>query len=85
MDRGIFNPVTFNEVTCTGCNHCVEVCLMEILAASPEKGRPPVVVYPDECAYDGACWMQCPQREKGAITVTPPLPMRVSILRGERP
>jgi NAD-dependent dihydropyrimidine dehydrogenase PreA subunit len=82
MNTGIFNPVTFNEATCTGCNRCVEVCLMEILAANPEKGKPPLVTYADECAYDGACWMQCPQREKGAIVITPPLPMRVSILRG---
>lgn len=80
----MFRPVRFNEDACTGCNHCVEVCLMEILAANPEKGKPPLVLYPDECAYDGACWMQCPQREKGAITIVPPLPMRVSILKGAR-
>jgi len=85
MNKGIFNPITFNEKTCTGCNHCVDVCLMEILEANPEKGKPPLVKYPDECAYDGACWMQCPQRGQGAITITPPLPMRVSILRGEQP
>jgi NAD-dependent dihydropyrimidine dehydrogenase PreA subunit len=80
----MFNPITFNEKTCTVCNHCVEVCLMEILAVNPEKGKPPLVKYPDECAYDGACWMQCPQREKGAIKITPPLPMRVSILKGDK-
>jgi len=81
----MFNPIVFNEDVCTGCNICVDVCLMEILAPSPEKGNPPIVRYPDECAYDGACWMQCPQREKGAIKIVPPLPMRVSILRGEKP
>lgn len=81
----MFNPIVFNEDVCTGCNICVDVCLMEILEASPEKGKPPIVKYPDECAYDGACWMQCPQREKGAIKIVPPLPMRVSILRGEKP
>jgi NAD-dependent dihydropyrimidine dehydrogenase PreA subunit len=83
MDNGIFRPVIFNEEACTGCNACVEVCLMEILEANPENGRPPLVKYPDECAYDGACWMQCPQQEKGAIKIVPPLAMRVSILRGE--
>ena len=81
----MFNPISFNEAACTGCNNCVDVCLMEILEANPEKGKPPLVKYPDECAYDGACWMQCPQRGKGAIKITPPLPMRVSILRGEQP
>jgi len=81
----VFNPVIFNEGVCTGCNICVDVCLMEILEANPEKRKPPIVKYPDECAYDGACWMQCPQREKGAIKIVPPLPMRVSILKGKRP
>jgi len=51
----MFNPIVFNEDVCTGCNICVDVCLMEILEASPEKGRSPIVGYPDECAYDGAC------------------------------
>ena len=36
-----------------------------------KKGKPPIVKYPDECAYDGACWMRCPQREKGANKVSP--------------
>ena len=80
----MLTPVVFNEKICSGCNTCVEVCLMEILAANPEKGKPPVIVYPDECAFDGACFMLCPLREKGAIKVVPPLPMRVSILRGEK-
>lgn len=80
----MFNPIVFNEATCDGCNMCVNVCLMEILERNPEKGKPPIVKYPDECAYDGACWMLCPRREKGAIKVVPPLPMRVSILRGEK-
>jgi NAD-dependent dihydropyrimidine dehydrogenase PreA subunit len=54
---------------------------MEILQANGEKGKPPTVAYPDECAYDGACWLRCPERDKGAIKVVPPLPMRVSILK----
>jgi NAD-dependent dihydropyrimidine dehydrogenase PreA subunit len=79
----MFRPIVFNEEFCTGCNKCVDVCLMEILQPNPEKGKPPVVAYPDECAYDGACWMHCPSGDKGAIKVVPPLPMRVSILRGK--
>ncbi len=78
----MFRPVVFNEEVCKGCNNCVDVCLMEILQENPEKGKPPIVTFPDECAYDGACWMHCPHREAGAIKVVPPLPMRVSILRG---
>lgn len=79
----MFNPIVFNEDVCDGCNVCVNVCLMEILERNPEKGKPPLVKYPDECAYDGACWMQCHLADKGAIKVVPPLPMRVSILKGE--
>ena len=79
----MFNPIQFDEAVCDGCNMCVNVCLMEILAANPDKHKPPVVAYPDECAYDGACWLNCHLRDKGAIRVVPPLPLRVSIKRGE--
>jgi NAD-dependent dihydropyrimidine dehydrogenase PreA subunit len=79
----MFNPIVFNEDVCDGCNACVNVCLMEILERNPEKGKPPLVKYPDECAYDGACWMQCHRAAEGAIKIVPPLPMRVSILKGE--
>ncbi len=80
----MFNPISFNKETCTGCNKCVDICLMGILEANPEKGQPPVVRYPDECAYDGACWMQCPVKTKDAIRITPPLPMRVAISKDKR-
>ena len=46
----MFNPIVFNEKACTGCNKCVEVCLMDIMKKNPEKGKPPKVIYPDECA-----------------------------------
>ena len=78
----MFRPVIFNEDVCDGCNLCVEICLLDILVRNPEEGRPPVLQYPDECAYDGACWLRCPHRDEGAIKVVPPLPMKVSILRG---
>ncbi len=79
----MFRPIVFDEKACTGCNRCVDVCLMDIMEKNPKKGKPPKVVHPDECAYDGACWLQCPRRDEGAITIIPPLPMRVSILRGK--
>jgi len=78
----MFNPVVIDEAVCNGCNNCVEVCPMDIFEVNPNKGEPPIVKYPDECAYDGVCWERCPNSDAGAITVTPPLPMRVSILRG---
>ena len=80
----MFKPIVFNEEVCKGCNVCVDVCLMEILTANPEKGKPPEVTYPDECAYDGACFIHCPLQGKGAIKIVPPLPMRVSILKGDK-
>jgi adenylylsulfate reductase subunit B len=78
----MFNPIMINEAICNGCNNCVEVCPMDIFEANPVKGAPPIVRYPDECAYEGVCWERCPNAGEGAITVIPPLPMRVSILRG---
>ena len=34
------NPVIFDEEVCTGCNICVDVCVMDILMPNPEKGKP---------------------------------------------
>jgi NAD-dependent dihydropyrimidine dehydrogenase PreA subunit len=71
------NPVVFDEEACTGCNVCVERCVMDILAANPESGKPPIVLYPDECWYDGICVQDCPHWQKGAITLNHPLSQRV--------
>lgn len=78
-------PVIFDEHACNGCNLCVDVCPMDVLAPNPLKGKPPAVAYPDECWYDGACWLRCPRQALGAITVDIPLPLKVSVLRGKRP
>jgi NAD-dependent dihydropyrimidine dehydrogenase PreA subunit len=78
----MFRPVVINDEVCNGCNLCVEICPMDILEANSVKGRPPLVRYPEECCYDGVCFERCPLGKKGAIKVIPPLPMRVSILRG---
>ncbi len=80
----MFRPIVFNEEVCNGCNVCVDVCPMDILSPNPEKGKPPIVAFPDECWYEGACWIHCPQHEKGAVTILTPLPMRVSVLKGKR-
>lgn len=80
----MFRPIVFNEDVCDGCNLCVEVCPSDILERNSEKGKPPILRYPEECGYDGSCWLRCHLRDEGAIKVVPPLPMRVSILRGKR-
>jgi NAD-dependent dihydropyrimidine dehydrogenase PreA subunit len=71
------NPVIFNEEVCNGCNACVETCVMDILMPNPEQGKPPIILYPDECWYDGVCVSSCPLWKKGAITLNHPLNQRV--------
>jgi NAD-dependent dihydropyrimidine dehydrogenase PreA subunit len=71
------NPIIFDEKACVGCNTCVEMCVMDILIPNPVKGRPPVVLYPEECYYDGLCVKNCPQWKKGAIKLNHPLNQRV--------
>jgi len=41
--------IVIDPELCTGCNECVEVCRTDVLVPSPEKGKPPIVLYPDEC------------------------------------
>lgn len=65
------NPICFAPDVCIGCNRCVQVCQCDILLPSEQKGKPPVVMYPGECYYCGACVMECPR--KGAISLRHPL------------
>ena len=67
-------PVKFNEGVCTGCNHCVEVCQVDVFIPNPEKKKPPIILYPEECWYCGCCVNDCPV--KGAIEFNWPLQQR---------
>jgi NAD-dependent dihydropyrimidine dehydrogenase PreA subunit len=69
------SPLTFDPAVCNGCNRCVEVCQVDILAPNPEKGSQPVVLFPDECWYGGCCVDACPK--PGAIKLNIPLMNRV--------
>ena len=71
------DPVVFDEKVCNGCNSCVQHCVMDILMPNPEKGKPPIILYPDECWYDGVCVTSCPLWLKGAITLNHPMNQRV--------
>jgi NAD-dependent dihydropyrimidine dehydrogenase PreA subunit len=71
------NPIIFNEDVCSGCNTCVEVCVMDIMLPNPEPGKPPILLYPDECYYDGLCVKNCPLWQQGAIKLNHPLNQRV--------
>lgn len=81
------NPVTpckvvvFNEELCTGCNVCVDVCRTDVMVPSPEEGKPPIVLYPDECWFCGCCAADCPVPD--AIAVQYPLNQKVGWKRKE--
>jgi Na+-translocating ferredoxin:NAD+ oxidoreductase RNF subunit RnfB len=76
-------PVEFDEKVCTGCNTCVEICRSDVLMPNPEKGKPPVILYPDECWYGGCCVAMCPLWEQGAIRMKHPLAQSVGWKRKE--
>ena len=78
----MFRPIIIDEAVCNGCNRCVDVCMMDVFVPNAEKGKPPIVMYPEECWYGGCCVYECPLNEQGAIKIITPLPMRMSILRG---
>jgi NAD-dependent dihydropyrimidine dehydrogenase PreA subunit len=60
-------PVTFDPDLCIACNICVDVCQVDIMLPNPEEGLPPLIVYPEECWYDGSCVAACPV--PGAISL----------------
>ena len=76
-------PLRFDADRCVGCNCCVNICQVDILIPNPEKGRPPVVLYPGECYYCGSFVMVCPR--KGAITLSHPLMNQAKFVPVRRP
>jgi len=81
------NPIMPNECVeinpelCIGCNSCVDVCRSDLLIPNHEKGKPPYVMYPDECWFCGCCVEHCPI--EGAITMVFPMNQRVGWKRKE--
>ena len=71
-------PLIYDESLCIGCNRCASVCQCDILLPSEPKGKPPVVMYPGECYYCGACVMACPV--KGAVRLEHPLMNRAKFV-----
>jgi NAD-dependent dihydropyrimidine dehydrogenase PreA subunit len=70
-------PVEFDENICNGCNQCVEICRNDVLMPNPDKKKPPIVLYPDECWYCGCCVLEC--NRKGAIKLIHPLNQSVVV------
>ncbi len=66
--------VKFNTEICNGCNHCIEVCQIDVYIPNPQKGKPPVILHPDECWYCGCCVNDCPR--PGAMTFNWPVQQR---------
>lgn len=69
--------VDFDEAKCNGCNLCVSICRSDLLMPNPEKGKPPIVLYPDECWYCGCCVLEC---KRGAIELVHPMNQAVSVV-----
>jgi NAD-dependent dihydropyrimidine dehydrogenase PreA subunit len=60
---------------CTGCNICADRCRTDVMVHNPQKGGPPIVLYPDECWFCGTCVEDCPV--PGAIQMVFPLNQKV--------
>jgi len=74
-------PVIFDPKLCTGCNECVEICTTDVLIPNPEKGKPPIILYPEECWYAGCCVGECPI--PGAVKLNHPMMSKVRFKRKE--
>lgn len=72
------NPIVYDDSKCIGCNTCAQMCQCDVLLPSTEKGRHPIVVWPGECYYCGACVMSCPV--EGAIRLEHPLMNRTKFV-----
>ena len=57
---------------------CAEICQCDIILPNPEKGKPPIVMFPGECYYCGACVMVCPK--KGALRLQHPVMNRAKFV-----
>lgn len=53
-------PITIDSKKCVGCLSCVNACPIDLMMPPEKKGDMPVIAYPDECWYCGACAMECP-------------------------
>lgn len=50
------------------------MCPEDVFIPSPEKGEPPIILYPEECWYCGVCVDDC--AHTGGIRLNHPLQQR---------
>ncbi len=77
---GPTEAISIDESKCIGCNHCADICRMQVIMRNPEPGKPPVVVYPDECWYCACCVEEC---HTGALQMRLPINQRTLFKRKE--
>ena len=71
---GPTEAIAIDPTLCIACNACAAICRIQTILPNPEKGKPPVVAYPDECWYCGVCMEACPT---GALEMRLPINQRV--------
>ncbi len=67
--------VTIDPKLCVACYQCSDICRCNVIVHNPEKGQPPVVVYPDECWHCAVCTEHCPT---GAIKFEHPINQKIT-------
>ncbi|MBE6017614.1 MAG: 4Fe-4S dicluster domain-containing protein [Lachnospiraceae bacterium] len=71
---GPTSAVSIDAELCVGCNSCANICRIQTILPNAEKGKPPIVAYPDECWYCGCCVEACPT---GALEMRLPINQRI--------
>ena len=74
------NLIKIDPEKCIACYQCAGICRCNVIVENPEKGKPPLVVYPDECWHCAVCTENCPT---GAIEFEHPLAQKVTWKRKE--